>query len=94
MKNDNEEPSAASAGSVAGEPDAWMHVSGGLSLGVFKHVDPRLRHLCVPLYRHSQPMLTAAEREAVEQAIDAANGMGQAEPWTMRTLRGLLERMK
>lgn len=40
-----------------------------------------------------QPILTAAEREAVEQAIDAANGMGQAEPWTMRTLRGLLERL-
>ena len=48
----------------------------------------------VPLYRHPPPTLTAAEREAVEQAIDAANGMGQAEPWTMRTLRGLLERLK
>lgn len=37
---------------------------------------------------------TDAEREAVELAIDAANGMGQAEPWTMRALRGLLERIK
>ena len=37
--------------------------------------------------------LTDAEREAVEQAIDAANGMGQAEPWTMRTLRSLLARL-
>jgi hypothetical protein len=37
--------------------------------------------------------LTDAEREAVEQAIDAANGMSQAEPWTIKTLRGLLERM-
>lgn len=46
----------------------------------------------VPLYR--SPTLTDAEREAVEQAIDAANGMGQAEPWTVRTLRGLLERLK
>jgi hypothetical protein len=38
--------------------------------------------------------LTDAEREAVEQAIDAANGMSQAEPWTIKTLRGLLERLK
>jgi hypothetical protein len=37
--------------------------------------------------------LTAGEREAVEQAIDSASGMGQAEPWTMRTLRNLLERL-
>ena len=37
--------------------------------------------------------LTDAEREAVAQAIDAANGMGQAEPWTMRTLRSLLARL-
>jgi hypothetical protein len=36
--------------------------------------------------------LTDAEREAVEQAIDAANGMSQAEPWTIKTLRGLLDR--
>jgi len=28
----------------------------------------------------SNPTLTDAEREAVRQAIDAANGMGQAEP--------------
>ena len=37
--------------------------------------------------------LTDAEREAVERALDAANGMGQAEPWTMRTLRSLLARL-
>ena len=37
--------------------------------------------------------LTDAEREAVEQAIDAANGMSQAEPWTIKTLRGLLDRL-
>ena len=40
-----------------------------------------------------EPTLTDAEREAVVQAIDAANGMGQAEPWTMRTLRSLLARL-
>jgi hypothetical protein len=48
----------------------------------------------IPAGAESKPTLTDAEREAVEQAIDAANGMGQAEPWTMRTLRGLLERLK
>jgi hypothetical protein len=36
--------------------------------------------------------LTDAEREAVEQAIDAAGGMAPAEPWAIATLRGLLER--
>lgn len=38
--------------------------------------------------------LTDEEREAVEQAIDAASGMAQAEPWAVATLRKLLERMK
>jgi hypothetical protein len=37
--------------------------------------------------------LTDAEREAIEQTIDAANGMAPAEPWTIATLRNLLERM-
>jgi len=46
------------------------------------------------LVQSPRPTLTDAEREAVEQAIDAANGMGQAEPWTMRALRGLLERLQ
>ena len=44
----------------------------------------------VSLYRS----LTDAEREAVEQAIDAANGMIFAEPWAIQTLRALLERME
>jgi hypothetical protein len=38
--------------------------------------------------------LTDAEREAIEQSIDAANGMAPAEPWAAATLRGLLERTK
>lgn len=38
--------------------------------------------------------LTDAEREAIEQAIDAVNGMEDAEPWTADALRGLLERTK
>ena len=42
---------------------------------------------------HLAPRLTDAEREAVEQAIDAADGMAPAEPWAIATLRGLLERM-
>jgi hypothetical protein len=37
--------------------------------------------------------LTDAEREAVEQAIDAANGMILAEPWAIETLRALLARL-
>ena len=41
-----------------------------------------------------QPALTDAEREAVEQSIDAANGMILAEPWAIDTLRNLLERLK
>jgi hypothetical protein len=38
--------------------------------------------------------LTDEEREAVEQAIDASDGMAPAEPWAIVTLRGLLERTK
>jgi len=43
---------------------------------------------------HRSPTLTESEREAIEQAIDAANDMVQAEPWTAATLRKLLERLK
>lgn len=46
---------------------------------------------CVPLYR--SPTLTGAEREAVEQAIDAGYGMEDAEPWALETLRELLKRL-
>ena len=38
--------------------------------------------------------LTAEEREAIEQAIDAANGMILAEPWAIESLRKLLERLR
>ena len=38
--------------------------------------------------------LTAEEREAISQAIDAANGMILAEPWAIESLRKLLERLK
>jgi hypothetical protein len=37
---------------------------------------------------------TDEEREAIEQAIDAANGMILAEPWAIKALRNLLERLK
>jgi len=37
--------------------------------------------------------LTEAEREAIEQAIDTANGMAQIESWALCTLRELLERL-
>ena len=36
---------------------------------------------------------TDAEREAIEQAIDTANGMAQIESWALCTLRNLLERL-
>ena len=45
----------------------------------------------MPLYL--APRLTDAEREAIEQAIDATDGMAPAEPWAIATLRGLLGRM-
>jgi len=38
--------------------------------------------------------ITAEEREAIAQTIDAAIGMASAEPWTISTLRNLLERLK
>jgi hypothetical protein len=37
--------------------------------------------------------LTEEEREAIEQAIDAADGMAPSEPWAIATLRGLLGRL-
>jgi hypothetical protein len=37
--------------------------------------------------------LTESEREAVEQSIDAANGMILAEPWAIETLRKMLARL-
>ena len=45
----------------------------------------------MPLYLAAR--LTDAEREAIEQAIDATDGMAPAEPWAIATLRGLLGRM-
>ena len=112
MSDDNKqgaaEPSPASTGSVAGEPDAWMHVSGGLSLGVFKHVDPGLRHLCVPIYQRppvaekaTTARLTDAEREAVRFCVTASlpetqklGGVaGELCMMHAAALRGLLERM-
>jgi hypothetical protein len=38
--------------------------------------------------------LTDAKREAVEWAIDAANGMYMEEPWFINTLRSLLRRLR
>jgi len=37
--------------------------------------------------------LIESEREAIQQAIDAANGMAQTESWAVDTLRNLLERL-
>jgi hypothetical protein len=50
----------------------------------------------VPLYRHPQPTLTDAEREAIEKAIGReldAEWYGGPEPDRVVVLRGLLERL-
>jgi hypothetical protein len=65
---------------------AWLTVQGqqGINETKIRLYEAELRRL----------RLTAAEREAIEQAIDAANGMILAEPWAIESLRKLLERLK
>jgi hypothetical protein len=101
MSDDNTrdaaEPSLASAGS---QPVAWAVMDGTKTL-VGYHSCSRDKAEAwsreygfpdvVPLYR--SPTLTDAKREAVEKAIDSADGMAPAEPWAIATLRGLLERL-
>jgi hypothetical protein len=51
------------------------------------HVRGKTTHCCSLNFT-----ITDEEREAIEQTIDAANGMAPAEPWTIATLRSLLEK--
>jgi len=103
MTHDNEEPSAASAGSVADEPAAWgvLRVGGGWVSILANEVQAETSrkswdaqenwvHEVVPLYR--SPSLTDAERESVRFCAKFC-GMGERED-LVATLRGLLERTK
>ena len=79
------------------EPVAWavVYPNDEVAIVAFKRRDADERASAsdrvVPLYR--SPTLTDEEREAVEQAIDAANGMARIESWALCTLRKLLERL-
>jgi hypothetical protein len=100
--SDTNERSVASAGSVAGKPVAWATLFCGSPLVVsrFKQICDDEAHYqgdvatVIPLYR--SPTLTAAEREAIEAAIDRfrdwINGTDDDE--REATLCGLLERTK
>lgn len=73
------------------EPVAWAtFYPNGSTASVYIG---RVPSHAAPLYRQPQPTLTDEEREAVDQAIDAASGMASAEPWAIDTLRKLLERL-
>ena len=72
--SDNEEPSAASAGSV--EPVAWaaLREDGDIAwIGYTPEAaaDGACGRQIVPLYRHPQPTLTDAERFVLREVMDA-----------------------
>jgi hypothetical protein len=75
----------------SGVPVAWASVAENgqpMCLGYDRPIDAT----AVPLYRHAQPTLTDAEREAVEVAAEAyADDHGER---FAATLRGLLDRTK
>jgi hypothetical protein len=74
----------------SGVPVAWASVAENgqpMCLGYDRPIGGRT----VPLYRHAQPTLTDAEREAIAWVLgDVADITGPTED----TLRGLLERTK
>ena len=75
----------------AGVPVAWASVAENgqpMCLGYDRPALP-IGGRTVPLYRHAQPTLTDAEREAIAWVLgDVADITGPTED----TLRGLLER--
>ena len=95
-KQDADEPSPASDGSVAGKPVAWF--VDGVGYPYATVIRERAQAwadsdggVIVPLYRQPQPTLTDAEREAVAWAEDCADSQRE---WKIgATLRGLLERL-
>ena len=72
----------------SGVPVAWAAVAPNgqpMWLGYYRPIDAT----AVPLYRHPQPTLTDAEREAIAWVLgDVADITGPTED----TLRGLLKR--
>ena len=76
----------------SGVPVAWASVAENgqpMCLGYDRPALP-IGGRTVPLYRHAQPTLTDAEREAVEEAAEAyADDHGER---FAATLRGLLDR--
>jgi hypothetical protein len=73
----------------AGVPVAWAAVAEN-GQPLWLAYDRPADATAVPLYRHSQPTLTDAEREAVEVAAEAyADDHGER---FAATLRGLLDR--
>ena len=84
-----------------GKPVAWavVYPNDEVAVIAFKRRDADERASAsdriIPLYRHTQPTLTGAEREAVEQAAVRVESLCQRGSQHMAaTLRGLLERMK
>jgi hypothetical protein len=73
----------------AGVPVAWAAVAPN-GQPMWLAYDRPIGGRTVPLYRHAQPTLTDAEREAVEVAAEAyADDHGER---FAATLRGLLDR--
>jgi len=95
-KQDADEPSPASDGSVAGKPVAWF--VDGVGYPYATVIRERAQAwadsdggVIVPLYRQPQPTLTDAERAAVAWAEDCADSQRE---WKIgATLRGLLSRL-
>ena len=91
------EPSPASTGSVAGEPLGWAVVNtDGVAVrfaGSFLTLANAATQVdeIVPLYRHPQPTLTDAEREAITVACGDSSQWGRPH---VATLMRLLERTR
>jgi len=75
-------------------PPAPPAITEGSSKGNYKRDYFREMPKGPPPALQPKPTLTDSERGAIEQAIDAANGMILAEPWAIETLRKLLERLQ
>ncbi len=103
MDNDNtRDANGPSLASVGSQPAGWGAVAsdGSVVCMMRRRADVASYVVdgtpIVPLYRHPQPTLTDAEREAIEKAIGReldAEWYGGPEPDRVVVLRGLLERL-